>query len=91
MLVVPREGQTSPRCIIHFPTKRHWRDASRLEDIEAGLAALAEEVRARAIRSLAVPALGCGLGGLDWARVRPRIVDAFAQLPEVRVLLFAPG
>lgn len=80
----------NPRYIINLPTKRHWQDKSRIEDIEAGLAALAAEVRARSIRSLAVPRLGCGLGGLDWQVVRPLIEQTFVDLPEVRVLLYAP-
>ena len=80
-----------PRYVINFPTKRDWRSKSRLEDIEAGLKALVEEVRARGIRSIAIPPLGSGLGGLDWAEVRPRIEAAFRALPEVRVLLFEPA
>ena len=56
------------RYIINFPTKRDWRDPSRIEDIEAGIQVLADEVRNRRIRSLAIPALGCGLGGLPWPR-----------------------
>jgi O-acetyl-ADP-ribose deacetylase (regulator of RNase III) len=80
-----------PRFIINFPTKEHWRGASRLEYVESGLAALAAEVRARGIRSIAVPPLGCGLGGLSWGAVRPRIEAAFAELPEVRVLLYEPA
>lgn len=82
---------TKPRYIINFPTKRHWRGKSRLEDIEAGLAALVEEIRSRRIRSIAIPPLGSGLGGLDWAEVRPRIEQALAALPEVEVLVFEPG
>ncbi len=79
-----------PRFIINFPTKRHWKGHSRMEDIDAGLHALIEEIRNRGIQSLAVPPLGCGLGGLDWRLVRPRIVRAFDELPDVRVLLFEP-
>lgn len=82
---------TKPRYIINFPTKRHWRGKSRIEDIEAGLAALVEEVRLRNIRSIAIPALGSGLGGLAWADVRPRIELAIAALPEVEGLVFEPG
>jgi len=81
----------NPRFIINFPTKRHWREKSRIEDIEAGLSALVDVVRQRGIRSIAIPPLGAGLGGLDWALVRPRIERAMAQLPGVRVLLFEPA
>lgn len=90
-LVFEAGGLTSPRYIINFPTKRHWREDSRLEDIETGLSALVDEVKRLGIRSIAVPPLGCGNGGLNWADVRPRIEAAFAQVPEVRVLLFAPS
>lgn len=80
-----------PRYIINFPTKRHWRGKSRMEDIEAGLEALAAEVRARGIKSIALPPLGAGLGGLDWADVRPRIERALGGLDDVRVVVFEPG
>jgi O-acetyl-ADP-ribose deacetylase (regulator of RNase III) len=80
-----------PRWIINFPTKGHWRERSRLADIEAGLRDLVATVRSLGIRSIAVPPLGCGNGGLEWADVRPRIEAAFAKLPDVKVHLFAPG
>jgi O-acetyl-ADP-ribose deacetylase (regulator of RNase III)/uncharacterized protein YwgA len=79
-----------PRYIINFPTKKHWKANSRLEYIEAGLESLVKEIRNRRISSIAVPPLGCGLGGLDWNVVRPIIEKAFSQLPEVQVLLFEP-
>lgn len=78
------------RYVINFPTKGHWRAGSRLSDIEAGLTDLVHVVRERQITSVAVPALGCGNGGLDWNEVRPAIERAFAELPDVRVLLFPP-
>jgi O-acetyl-ADP-ribose deacetylase (regulator of RNase III) len=90
MFVHDRGILVGPRYIINFPTKRHWRDKSRMEDIEAGLTALVDEVRERGIRSIAVPPLGCGLGGLDWSEVRPRIEAAFATVSEVDVHLYAP-
>lgn len=90
MLVVPTGFLTNPRYIINFPTKRHWRGRSRIEDVEAGLEALVREVKRLGIRSIAVPPLGCGNGGLDWRHVEPRIRHALASLPDVRVLLFAP-
>lgn len=82
---------TNPRFIVNFPTKRHWRGKSRIEDIQAGLAALVSEVQRRGIKSIAIPPLGCGLGGLDWREVRPLIERAFAGLPDVRALVFEPN
>lgn len=61
--------QDSGVHIIHFPTKDHWKHSSRLTWIEAGLQDLVEEVQQLHLRQVAVPALGCGLGGLPWARV----------------------
>jgi len=89
MLVVETD-QFIPRYIINFPTKRHWREKSRLDDIETGLVALVEAVRTYGIQTVAVPPLGCGYGGLSWDDVRPRIEAAFAALPDVEVLLFTP-
>lgn len=80
-----------PRWILNFPTKGHWRSASRIGDVEAGLEDLVEVVRSLNIRSIAVPPLGCGNGGLDWNKVRPLIEAAFDALPDVHVLLYAPG
>ncbi len=69
-----------PRYVICVPTKDHWRDASKAEDIIAGLRALVVEARDLHLDSLAVPALGCGLGGLDWALVRPLMEMWLMQL-----------
>ena len=82
---------TGPRWVINFPTKRHWRGKSRLEDIDSGLAALADEIRSRGIRSIAVPPLGSGLGGLDWSDVRVLVVERLAGLDGVDVLVYEPG
>lgn len=90
MLVFETGSYVNPRFIVNFPTKRHWRGKSRLVDIESGLAALTADVERLGIRSIAIPPLGCGLGGLDWTDVRPRIERAFASLPAVSVLLFEP-
>lgn len=91
MFIVDLHSMLKPKYIVNFPTKRHWRADSRYEDIESGLEALVGEVRQRGIRSIAIPPLGCGLGGLDWNNVRPMIERAIAPLPGVRVLLFEPA
>lgn len=90
MFVFETGRLTNPRFLINFPTKRHWRGKSRIEDIESGLVALAAEIERRGIRSVAVPPLGSGLGGLDWAEVRPRIDSVLAAVPNVRVIVFEP-
>jgi O-acetyl-ADP-ribose deacetylase (regulator of RNase III) len=80
----------NPKYIVNFPTKRHWRGKSRIEDIEAGMQALLEEIRGRGIRSIALPPLGSGLGGLDWRVVRPKIEVALRPLGDVQVTVFEP-
>src|SRR6266446_2915424 len=60
MFVFETGQLTHPKYIINFPTKRHWRGKSRIEDIEAGLKALVEELQSRNIRSVAIPPLGSG-------------------------------
>jgi len=80
----------NPRFIINFPTKSHWKNNSRIEDIQTGLFDLINVLQQRQIRSIAIPPLGCGLGGLNWAEVRPLILAAFQSLPQVNVLLFEP-
>jgi O-acetyl-ADP-ribose deacetylase (regulator of RNase III) len=91
MHVYERREMINPRYIINFPTKRHWRSRSRMEDIRAGLAALVEEIERRNIKSLALPPLGCGNGGLDWNEVLPAIKKALSDLPGVRVLVYPPA
>jgi O-acetyl-ADP-ribose deacetylase (regulator of RNase III) len=85
------EIRAGPRYVLNFPTKRHWRDPSQLEDVQSGLEALARELCARHIQSVALPALGCGLGGLSWSVVRPLIEREFGRVKQVRVLVFEPG
>ncbi len=91
MLIYDLHRFGTPRFIINFPTKRHWKNKSLIEDIQTGLIALVEDVRRLGIQSIAIPPLGCGLGGLSWDEVRPLIEQAFHALPEVRVLIYAPA
>ncbi len=81
---------TGPRFILNFPTKGHWRAASRIDDVEAGLVDLIRVVRELGIKSIAVPPLGCGNGGLNWADVEPLIVATFEAVPYVDVVLYPP-
>ncbi|WP_439473095.1 type II toxin-antitoxin system antitoxin DNA ADP-ribosyl glycohydrolase DarG [Brevundimonas sp.] len=91
MFVYERHRLDTPRFIINFPTKRHWRGKSRMEDIDAGLIDLVRVIRERKIRSIAIPPLGSGLGGLDWRQVRPRIEQALEAVPDVEVIVYEPG
>ncbi len=90
MFIYETGSMINPRYIVNFPTKRHWKGKSRLEDIKAGLKALSEEVRKLNIKSIAIPPLGCGLGGLQWSVVKPLIEKTFTDLPNVKVFLFEP-
>ncbi|NEQ97699.1 MAG: macro domain-containing protein, partial [Cyanothece sp. SIO2G6] len=91
MFIVPTGNLFNPRYIINFPTKHHWRGKSKLEDIQSGLVDLVAQVQRLEIGAIAIPPLGCGNGGLDWAVVRPLIEEAFTPLQAVQVVLFEPG
>lgn len=90
MFVFETGNAFAPRFIINFPSKGHWRSASRLEDIAAGLDDLRQVIDHYAITSIAIPPVGCGLGGLDWLVVLPMIEKAFAHMPEVEAFIFQP-
>ena len=90
MFVFDTGALTNPRYIVNFPTKRHWRGNSRIEDIAAGLKDLVTVIREREIRSIAVPPLGAGLGGLEWNDVRPRIESALRGFNNLDVIVFEP-
>lgn len=79
-----------PRWIISFPTKQHWKDPSQIEWIDDGLSSLRATITRLRITSIAVPALGCGLGGLPWPEVRALIEAKLGDLPDVEVWLYPP-
>ncbi len=91
MFVFETGTLTNPRYIINFPTKRHWRGNSRVEDIEAGLEDLVTVIRQRDIHSIAMPPLGSGLGGLDWNVVRACIENRLRGFNDLDVVVFEPG
>ncbi len=90
LLVTERRDMLGPRFIINFATKKHWRHPSRLEWISHGLHALREEIAARDIRSIAIPPLGAGNGGLDWDDVKPLITDALTGI-DCDVVVYEPS
>ena len=90
MFVFDYGPAAAPRWIINFPTKSHWRQASNIDDIYAGLDDLRRHIQHLGISSVAVPALGCGLGGLDHNDVLPAIKARLAGL-DAAVLLFSPS
>jgi O-acetyl-ADP-ribose deacetylase (regulator of RNase III) len=91
MFVFETGTLTNPKYIINFPTKRHWRGKSGMADIDAGLSAMVGEIRARKIKSVAIPPLGSGLGGLDWREVRPRIEQALRAFEDLWVIVYEPN
>lgn len=91
VLVYDLDRFINPRYIINFPTKQHWKGKSKLEYIDAGLKALVNEIQRLDIKSIAIPPLGCGLGGLDWQEVRSRIETALSELSNVEVILYEPA
>lgn len=93
---VAKEPSKDQPWIFNFPTKIHWKDRSQPRHVWAGLKDLVRKIQTinasstHKIESIAVPALGCGLGGLRWDEVFPLIEKAFEQIPEVTVHLYGP-
>ena len=79
------------RHVLHCPTKDHWRDRSSIALVRATIDAIGPCCVLHGIRSVAVPPLGCGLGGLDWTDVRALLLAAAARHPELRWLLYGPA
>lgn len=90
MFVTERSALHGPRYIINFPTKDHWRNRTKEEWVRSGLDDLRRVIREKGIRSIAIPPLGCGNGGLDWAVVRPMIEAAVADLQDIDIVLYEP-
>lgn len=91
VFIVPTNRMDKIKWIINFPTKKHWRNPSKLEYIELGLNDLIKKIKELNIKSIAMPPLGCGNGGLDWNVVKQIIEERFEMLPDVRVVLYEPS
>ncbi|MBD3726994.1 MAG: macro domain-containing protein [Moraxella osloensis] len=91
MFVYTNDDMFGPKWIINFPTKRHWKGKSRMEDIAQGLDDLVKVVKDKQIQSIAIPPLGSGLGGLNWQDVKKLIETKLATLPDVEVRIYEPS
>ncbi len=90
MFITERQQMFGPKWIINFPTKAHWRFPSKMEWIVQGLDDLKHVIQEKGIKSVALPPLGAGNGGLNWKDVRPKIEEALADLPGVDVIVYEP-
>jgi O-acetyl-ADP-ribose deacetylase (regulator of RNase III) len=90
MFVTEVRELDGPRWIVNFPTKQHWRAPSRLEWITDGLQDLRRFISEHSVKSIAIPPLGAGNGGLDWADVKPLIEAALGDLDGVEIMVFEP-
>ncbi len=84
------EELTGPRWIINFPTKEHWRNPTKTAWVVSGLEALKEFITANKIKSIAMPPLGCGNGGLEWNQVRQLIEASLGEMPDTEVIVYEP-
>ncbi|MCE9553020.1 MAG: macro domain-containing protein [Planctomycetes bacterium] len=90
MFVTETGNLMPPKWIINFPTKRHWRNPSKMEWIREGLQDLVRVIQEKRISSIAIPPLGCGNGGLEWLHVKREIEAAMSDIPDVSVTVYAP-
>ena len=90
LLIVEDGSLMYRKTIINFPTKAHWRGASRYEYITSGLIALRSAILERDIKSIAIPPLGCGNGGLHWEKVRPMIEEHLKDL-DAEIIIYTPN
>ncbi|MEJ5089102.1 phosphatase [Sphingobacterium faecium] len=90
VLVVKDGDILREKYIVNFPTKEHWRSPSEIAYIQQGLEALKESIKDYNIKSIAIPPLGCGNGGLDWTVVKPMIVDALGEIG-VDIYVYEPN
>ena len=90
MFITQTEQLTNPKYIINFPTKRHWKGKSKIEDIDDGLTDLINAIKKYNIKSIAIPPLGSGLGGLDWDMVKNKIENKLDNISDVNIVVYQP-
>lgn len=87
-LLVVHEGE---KIIINFPTKTEWNKKSQYEYIESGLIELVSVIQHEKIKSIAIPPLGCGNGGLQWDKVKSLITKYLADLNDIDIFIYEPN
>lgn len=90
MFVTETNELSGPKWVINFPTKKHWRQPSKLEWIKEGLQDLRKILIKKSIRSISLPPLGCGNGGLEWGEVKPEIEKALGDLTNIKIVIYEP-
>ena len=90
MFVTETDELMGARWIINFPTKKHWKSPSQMIWIEQGLQDLRRFIIEHQIKSIAIPPLGAGNGGLDWKDVKPKIEQALSDLTDINILIYEP-
>lgn len=78
------------KIIINFPTKKHWRNPSKIEYINSGLDSLILLIQQNNIKSVSIPPLGCGCGGLNWDEVKQLIIQKLSILDNVIINIYEP-
>ena len=91
-MFITETGQIGhPKYIINFPTKQHWKGFSKLEYVEKGLDNLVNLINSLNIKSIAIPPLGCGNGGLQWSVVKPLILSKLSEIKDLDIALYEPS
>ena len=87
-----KTGQLMPKFIINFPTKEHWKRRSKIDFVKSGMKELVKTIKTNEIKSIAIPPLGCGNGGLNWNEVKPIIVNELQSINKnIEVIIYEPG
>lgn len=90
MFITELSELDGPRWIVNFPTKQHWRSPSQLKWVIEGLHDLRQFLLENNVKSIAIPPLGAGNGGLSWELVRPEIELALGDIPNIEITVFEP-
>lgn len=89
---VVKTNMISPKYVINFPTKKHWRHPSKIQYIGDGIVDLIKKIKKYNINSIAIPPLGCGNGKLEWTVVKPLLQNLLTEVSEnVDIIIFEPG